>query len=375
MKIYITSTPGVDSGVIESTIKLLNSVSGPMEFSSMQVMDLKYVMDLNPESEYSKFQISFNQLDEIANKLRSDFSISPYDFIVILSELGMDFSFHTNKKWFSYFKGKNIAVRTNDWEDYSENKPYVAISHQIIENLFQSLSGYDFEEFDFYHKRAKGCINDFCENEYEIEYKLRSGSICRQCLEKAAENNIPFEILDHIKLFLDVLRNELLEFKSILNTYSMPNLIISETGEISIGDKKIQMEYVPKTFYIFMLLNRGREISFRFLKKNHEKLSSIYRTLKNTGSDKPILSLIGKELNESGQLISIRDDEKSKKLLKDKRAEIKKELKNVLGEELSEIFKVGSTRTVMSGVVEHCSILPLDERVKIEISQQFKNMI
>lgn len=374
MKVYIIGTPEIKEFEIQKVVGLLNKQNGPLEFLASDIPN-QDVIDTSILNRKDSQTLSFDEIIEISEKYRARNDIDSKSFLVTLSSLKLDFSFYTNKKWFSYFKGNNIVVRTNDWEEYSENKPYIAISHQIIENIFQTLSGYDYEEFDYYHKRAKGCINDFCENEYEIEYKLRSGSICRQCLEKAADNDIPFEILEHIQLLLDVFRNELLEVKSILNTYSMPNLIISDTGELSIGNKIIEMEYVPKTFYIFMLLNRGREISFRFLKNNHEKLSSIYRTLKNTGNDKPILSLIGKGLNESGQVISIREEEKSKKLVKDKRHEIKTELKNVLGEELSEIFKVGSTKTVMSGVVEHCSILPLDERIKVEISDQFKNMI
>lgn len=374
MKVYITGTPEINEFEIQKVVGLLNKQNGPLEFLASDILIQDFV-DKSILKRNDSQTLSFDEIIEISEMYRTRFDIDSKSLLVILSSLKLDFSFYTNKKWFSYFKENNIVVRTNDWEDYSENKPFVAISHQIIENIFQTMSGYDFEEFDYYHKRAKGCINDFCQNEYEIEYKLRSGSICRQCLEKAAENKIPFEILDHIQLLLDVFRNELLEVKSILNAYSLPSLVISDSGEISIGDKNIRMEYVPKTFYIYMLLNRGREITLKILKNNHKKLSSIYCTLKNTGNDKPILNLIGKEFNESGQLITIRDDGILRKLVKDKRHEIKTELKNVLGEELSEIFKVGSTKTVMSGVVEHCSILPLDDRIKVEISDQFKNMI
>ncbi len=371
MRVYITSTPEIKEFEIQKVVGLLNKQNGPLEFLASEILnqDLVYTSILNSQT------LSFDEIIEISEMYRTRFNIDSESILVTLSSLKLDFSFYTNKKWFSYFKGNNIIVRTNDWEEYSENKPYIAISHQIIENIFQSLSGYVFEEYDYFHKRAKGCINDFCENEYEIEYKLRSGIICKTCLERAAENQLPFGILNQIQSLLNQFRDEILDFKSILNAYSLPSLVISDNGEISIGDKNIKMEYVPKTLYIYMLLNRGKEITFKNLKNNHEKLSSIYRTLKNTGTDKPILNLIGREINKFGEIVMVRDEEKSKKILKDKRFEIKQNLKKVIGEEMSEIFKVGSTKTIISGITEHCSIFPYDERVKVEISEQFKNMI
>jgi hypothetical protein len=150
---------------------------------------------------------------------------------------------------------------------------------------------------------------------------------------------------------------------------------ISAEGIISIGGKEVDIEYVPRTFYIFSILNRGQEITFKYLKENHSKLSSIYRTIKKTGSDRPILTFLGTEIDANGNTIIIRDSDKTKKMIKDKRNEIKTGLKAVVGDELSEIFKIGSTRRIFEGKVEHCSIFPENERLRVEIDPEFLEMI
>ena len=104
-------------------------------------------------------------------------------------------------------------------------------------------------------------------------------------------------------------------------------------------------------------------------------MSSIYRTIKKTGSDSPIQTLLGTKIDENGNTIVIRDYDKTKKIIKDKRNEIKQELKAVIGEELSEIFKIGSTRKTIAGRVEHCSIFPDNERLRVEIDPEFLEMI
>ena len=123
MNIYIASTPGVDSSIFESTFRLLISIPGPLKFNSINKIDLSYISELNPDSEYSKFQITFFELEEIANKLRAKNNLSSNDIIVILTELKLDFTFISNKDWFGYFNEKNVFVRTYGWEDYSKNKP------------------------------------------------------------------------------------------------------------------------------------------------------------------------------------------------------------------------------------------------------------
>jgi hypothetical protein len=213
--------------------------------------------------------ITFDQIVNLCGHYRFDENIEIDSFVVVLSSKKLDFAFHTNKKWFSYFSLKDIVVRTYDWDEYTNNKPHIAIAYQVIENIFQSLSGYRYNMFNYFHNPAKSCINDFCRNEYEIEHKLRSGYICKSCLQNAVDNSTSIEVLTQVKAYLNFFRDELLEYKSLLETIGIPNMAISADGVIYIGGKEIDIEYLPRTFYIFSIINRGQEISFKYLKENH----------------------------------------------------------------------------------------------------------
>jgi hypothetical protein len=374
MNVYITGTPEVSNKKINQVVEILNKVNGPLIFHYKEKLNKDSLLpNINLEDEFTP--IYFDELNQVADLDREYFNFSGEDFYVILTSHKLDIAFNPGKTWFSYFNNKNIFVRTYGWEEYTNRKTHIAIAHQVIENIFQSLSGYKYGNYEGYHEKAKGCLNDFCKNEYEIEFKLRTGYICKKCLQVAVDNSTSIEILTLVKTYLNFFRDELLDFKSILETIEIPTLSISSKGHISIGGNEIEIEYVPRTFYIFSILNRGREITFNYLKENQEKLSSIYRTIKKTGSDRPIQTFLGTEIDVNGNNFVVRDYEKTKKLIRNKRNEIKTDLKAVIGDELSEIFKIGSTRKFIDSKVEHCSIFPENERLIVEIDPEFLEMI
>lgn len=377
MNVYIASTPGVDSSIFESTFKLLNSVPGPLKFNSLNKIDLSYIVELKPDSEYSKFQITFFELEEIAEKLRNKNKLSSNDFIVILTELKLDFTFISNKDWFGYFNGKNIFVRTYGWEEYSKNKPQITIAHQVIENIFQSLSGYKFERLTGYHKRAIGCINDFCHNDYDIELKLRAAYICRSCIEVAVQNNVGIDVLNQIKRFISFFRDDLLDYESIIELIGIPELKIDENGDIFIGGKEIQMDPIDKTLYIYSIIRRGDKISSRYLKDSIRSLEKLYFAIKrNAMSNGPVYKLVGKVLkdNETDEYEDI-DKGAMKKNIKDKRNTIKTAISNAVGEEIAQIYKIGSVKCNEGFYVEFCSIFPENEQLKIQIDEKLVQIV
>ena len=374
MQVYITGTPDVTIMLLNRVVNLLNRCPGPLKFVRHPSLTTDYFSNIIGDNNDSPM-ITFDQIVNLCGHYRFDENIEIDSFVVVLSSKKLDFAFQTNKKWLSYFSLKDIVVRTYDWDEYTNNKPHIAIAYQVIENIFQSLSGYRYNMFNYFHNPAKGCINDFCRNEYEIEYKLRSGHICQSCLQVAVDNSTSIEVLTQVKGYLNFFRDELLEFKSVLDTIGIPTLSISADGIISIGGKEINIEYVKRAFYIFSIINRGQEMNFKYLKENHRKLSSIYRTIKKTGSDSPIQTFLGTQIDENGNTVVIRDHEKSKKYIRDRRNEIKTDLKSIIGEELAELFKIGSDKRKIGARFEHYSIFPDNERLRVEIDPEFLEMI
>jgi hypothetical protein len=375
MNVYITGTPEIKTSLIQVVVDTLNKVKGPLNFNRIDKVAQKRFDDLLGLN-YKERGISFKQLNDVANAERKYFQFYNTDFYVILTSNKLDYTFFGGKTWFSYFNQKNIFVRTYGWEEHTPGKPHIAISHQVIENIFQSISGYEYEKLDYYHDRAKGCLNDFCKNEYEIEFKLRAGHICRNCLDIAVDNGATIEIIGQISRYLEYFREELLEFKSVLNEIKIPKMRISERGEIFIGNKEIELDYIHKTFYIFSIQNRGEPISIEFLRSRIDEFRNIYFALKKTGSDKAVQTFMGFSVDNKGITTVKRDVDKMKKYIKDRRSEIKIKIMEVVGEELSELFKIGSfSKLDYSQIRQYYSLMPENSRVEIEIEDGLLELI
>lgn len=373
MNVYITGTPEISNIKINKVVESLNRVQGPLKFFSVSKLSkatYRNTVDFDNDSS----PLFFETLNYVANSERDCFGYPTEDFIVILTSKKLENAFY-GKNWFSYFKGKNIFVRTYGWENHTPGKTHIAIAHQIIENIFQSLSGHIYEHYDYYHQRPQGCINDFCSNEYEIEFKLRTGHICKSCLNVAVENGISIELVGQIGRYLSFFRQELLEIQSTIDEMPIPNVRISETGEVIVGNKKIDIKYIHRAFYIFAILNRGEVMSVRFLRNRYDNFKNIYFAIKKTGSDKAVKTFMGIDFNNIGERVVVRDSSKMNKYIKDIRNEIKTSFKEVLGDELAEILKIGLFEDRENDTNQCCFILPENPRLVFEVNQGFLEMI
>jgi hypothetical protein len=271
------------------------------------------------------------------------------DILVILTSIQMVHRFNatTNKNWFSYYRGNNIVVKTVGWERFVDDKINVAISHQVVENIFQTLLG---DGFTGFHMESKSCINDFCENEKEITHKLMSCRICNDCLIAAFERNIKLEILDQIRESLNLLRETFQIFEhldeKIKEEAAKSNIEVTENLKFLFDGVEVDFSARHKTIYLFFLINVNEKISSNNLKqtKYQNQLIKIHAIVKKGGSDKAIITLLG--LKESdGKKANANLGDVNKDLLKDYRSDIYKCLNLKLGRSKSEYFRIDSILT------------------------------
>lgn len=374
MNVYITGTPELSYNKINQVVDVLNKVKGPLTFHTIEKLEKQNLLPhVDLDDEFTP--IYFKNLNKVANSERDYYNYSSEDYFVILTSHKLDIAF-SGKNWFSYFNNRNIFVRTYGWETHTNRKTHIAIAHQVIENIFQSLSGYEYEDYNGYHHRPQGCLNDFCHNEYEIEFKLRTGHICKTCLDHAVNNGITIELVGQISRYLNLFREELLEIQSTIDEMPIPKVKITEKGNVIVSNKEIDLKYINKTLYIFAVLNRGEVLSLSYLKSRYKEFSNIYFAIKKTGSDKAVKTFMGIDVNPQGEWVVVRDLSKSNKYLTDVRNEIKTSFKVVLGDELAEILKIGLfNKQDYTNTSQSCFILPENPRLEFEIDQGFMEMI
>ena len=149
MKVFITGTPTVDINLINNVVELLSKVKGPISFHELEPLEkenIQLVVRQFDEGGVKTEKLEFDELINISQLYRIKYNIAKDDFIVILTSIQLvhQFGVKTSKNWFSYFRNNNIIVKTVGWERLVDNKMNVAISHQVIENIFQTLLEFGF---------------------------------------------------------------------------------------------------------------------------------------------------------------------------------------------------------------------------------------
>lgn len=352
MKVFITGTPAVDINLINSVVELLSNAKGPISFQALEPLErenIRLVVRQFDEDGIRSEKLEFDELINISQLYRIKYNIAKDDFLVILTSIQMvhQFEVQTSKDWFSYFRNNNIIVKTVGWERFVDSKMNVAISHQVIENLFQTLLG---ESFAGFHMDSRSCINDFCENEVEITYKLMSCRICNDCLNAAFEKNIKLEILDQIRESLNLLRDrfQIFERLDVKIKEEASNSIIEVTKDLKFLFEGIEVDFPArlKTIYFFFLMNVNVNFRSENLRQSQyqNQILKIHSIIKMGGSDKAMITLLGLN-DEEGKKANSNLGDINKDLLKDYRHEIFKLLNYKLSRGKSEYFRIDSVNT------------------------------
>jgi hypothetical protein len=229
---------------IEDTISMFSKDKGPLNFKLLEVIH---------SSDYYQFyrdlaKISKNDLKELSKQIRDSHNIHPDDLVVIVSPKSLETpteKFNSSKDWYSYYYERAIVVKTGGWDKVTEGKPYLGISHQIIENVFQFLGNIDLYSKKLeksIHLETEVCINDFCANINETKGKIRSGYICQSCIESALKH-ISNDYVIQIKNILSRISNRIRE--NYVFDFSEDQLKI-EVIEKYIPIKKVKEKPKPK---------------------------------------------------------------------------------------------------------------------------------
>ena len=262
VKISYLNSQGRDN-IIE-VIEMFSKDRGPMNFE---------LLENNISSDYYQYhrdltKISIDDLKELSKLVRLDHSIESDDFVVVISQKTLDASLiniTSLKDWYSFYYEQNILVKSGGWSNITEGKPYLAIAHQIIENIFQYLGKLDLNSIrlqDSIHMETEVCINDFCEKPNETKGKIRSGYICRNCIESALQHATNAQVIQ-IKNILSRISNRLSENYVFEFSDDQLKIEVSENYSISIGGQIIDFGHkgkVSHTVYLFYLLNNHLEI-------------------------------------------------------------------------------------------------------------------
>ena len=185
VKIVYLSARGRED--MEDVIDMFSKDIGPVKFK---------IIDHTNNSDYYHFhydltKVSLEDFEKLSSIIREELKINSNDYLVVVTPKRLSSpnkKIKTSKDWISFYDKKNIIVKSSGWDKITEGEPYLGLAHQIIENLFQNLCYVDLTSEDLkqkVHMKINYCINDFCEKLDETKAKIRSGFICKHCLDYA----------------------------------------------------------------------------------------------------------------------------------------------------------------------------------------------
>lgn len=280
MKVHITCTPNFSKDKLKEVVDLLKGIPGVINFE---------MSDPASESLGRKYFLTREDLDDIGPLPFNDFfdyidshresnieTINEEDYVALITPI------NNNQFWFSSFSNKNIFIHSAEWDIYSKVDTKYSIAHQVVENIFQSLIKLNVDNPDNepnIHKDSIGCINDFCGYKLDIRKKFQTANICPSCFQRAMKMDIDKAVLAHILTILNMLRMQFVDYSEFMSNYSSESVEVDEEGNIMIDGQIVRMEMLPKTLYIYFLIN-SKGLPKNKLCAEEPKFEKIYKALK-----------------------------------------------------------------------------------------------
>lgn len=274
MNVYVTTFDKKSKKMVKLILDLFSKDKGelkfkPLELNTSEKYNKMYDLDLNLE---------YHQIHDIGMEIKETHKIFG-DYLVLLTDKKLTIPSSKSleqKDWNSAFVTQTIIVKTTGYEKLTENRPYLGIAHQIIENIFQSLLKMQLQSPNLYrkiHVESVGCINDYCKDFKDIKTKIMSGRICKSCQDWAVKENVPPVMVTQIKMILQRINNTLNDNFNL----ESEKIIVGSHGKVSLGDTKIDFgkSTVSRLIYLFYLLNYNKVITKEDLLKNNEIRSKI----------------------------------------------------------------------------------------------------
>jgi len=337
MNVILTCTPEYSPIKLAEIVELLQSIPGELNFIEGKPLTQAQFIRANKKFENMNqiTSLSFSEFFGIVQYYRENREIdsreiNDNEFVILIS------SIRNQKNWFSAFQKKNIFVHGDEWDIISAVDAKFGIAYQCIENVLQSLIELDIEDVmaePNIHMEPIGCINDFCGHKPDILRKLQSANICDSCYQRAKNSGVTDYVLSHIISIMEEIRKEFVISKRFLQEATLDKVIIDDRGNVSIGDRVIKLEVMPKVLYICFLKNLSG-IPSKKLCENKGKFEEIYSLIKDNPKEDSIRKMCCDESKVA------RERYRYKPTFETYRGKIKMALKEKLGEALSNMYAV-----------------------------------
>jgi hypothetical protein len=148
--------------------------------------------------------ISWDNAFDCLHKVRMQYQIPADDIVYLLTALPNEHN------WYSFENPKfprNAVGHVGDYSWVTRAPAEVISAHYVLKTVFNLMlveAGKRWE--DYMHETMRGCFYDFCEEKAQLDFKLRTGDICGDCMDVFSKIGVPEELLRQAVSIMESLR-------------------------------------------------------------------------------------------------------------------------------------------------------------------------
>ncbi len=276
MNVHVLRSPEYPIEDFNQVVTLLKTHTNTIKIKGHANVEINY----QDESEIKHWDEFFLNCVHFRNAKQ----ISGDDYVFLLTEYKNqeDYFGWTDETLGNYF------IQTSDWNLYfeSEVNKHFPISYEVVAWILRSLMyGTQQELLEKAHKRARGCVMDYCDEKEDIILKMRTGDVCNTCLCRIRDSGVHPGFLGNIFNAMESIRKGLMyrERNELLGTISPIRLKLGVERPkftlVEMNDLKLNFDETQTAIYYFLLQTGG--VKLMDLGDRREELKECYRRVKN----------------------------------------------------------------------------------------------
>jgi hypothetical protein len=148
--------------------------------------------------------LSWNSAFRCLNEIRRQQEIPADEIVYLLTALPNE------SNWYCFEDPDcrcNAVGHVGNYSWVTRAPSEVISAHYVLTTVFGViLAKAGLKREDYMHEEMRGCFSDFCLEKSQLDFKLRTGDICGDCMDVAARIGVPDELLKQVVDIMESMR-------------------------------------------------------------------------------------------------------------------------------------------------------------------------
>jgi|GEM_PF-2114587 len=327
MKIHLLPDAGMDIRRLRRIHELLEETDGPIRFLLERPVE---VASLEAAADFDEFFL-------VCARARTELRLPSNEYLVLLTDRP------NRRNFFAVMdprEPRNGFVHAGEWNLFVQCDNALPVAFTVLNLVLLHKTEPDPDGWPrILHQHPIGCLNDFCGDKRDVIFKLRTGDICVDCIERMRRKGFSDLYLDHAIRILGNLSGKMKHHFAFTPKPELSRMVIDMmAGTVTLTDfeeLKVSLEPLDLAFYVLLLLHPDGILNDAWTQDLKIKgvWLAAYRVLRQMPGDRELDATIKAQCASEGE----RNVRKRK---------VKEAFERCLGPNIAEAYQVSVVRNV-----------------------------